>query len=83
MRVFWRGTPPAEASTRPSEWAKWRQGWWSDARSAQGAVPAGDKQWVTVKLAGLPGYEGGLTGLAIDIPDGVSIHEIRLSPNGR
>lgn len=83
VRVFWRGVPPAEASTRPSEWGKWRQSWWSDARSAEGRIPAGDKQWLTVKLAGLPGYEGGLTGLALEVPNGVSIHEVRLAPDDR
>jgi len=78
LRVYWRGTPPPEASTRPSEWGKWRATWWQDARSVEAGLPAGPRQWVTVTLAGRPGYEGGITGLAIDVPDGTALHEVRL-----
>ena len=78
LRVYWRGTPPPEASTRPSEWGKWRATWWQEARSVEAGLPAGLRQWVTVTLAGRPGYEGGITGLAIDVPDGTALHEVRL-----
>lgn len=78
VRVYWRGTPPLVASTRPSEYARWRETWWDAARSVEASFPSGDKQWVTVKLAGAPGYEGGLTGLALDVPDGVAVFEVTL-----
>ncbi|MDD4889102.1 MAG: hypothetical protein PHU85_04165 [Phycisphaerae bacterium] len=78
VRVYWRGVPPPVASAKPSEWAKWRQVWWEEARSAEAKIPAGAKQWVAVNLAGRPGYKGGLTGLALDVPDGSAVHEVRL-----
>jgi len=78
MTVFWRGTPPDKASTKPSEWAAWRNTWWPKERSASATIPAGDKNWVTVDLAGSPAYVGGITGLALDVPDDVTIHDIRL-----
>ncbi|MBN1489795.1 MAG: hypothetical protein JXA69_07750 [Phycisphaerae bacterium] len=78
MTIFWRGMPPDEASTRPSEWSTWRQSWWTNDRSATGTVPAGDKNTVTISFAESPTYAGAMTGLAIDIPDGVTIHDIRL-----
>ncbi len=78
VRVYWRGMPPRSASTRPSEWSKWRSEWWDEARSVTVKVRPGQRQWITVTLAGRPGYEGGLTGLAIDIPDGASLHDVGL-----
>lgn len=79
VRVFWRGVPPVTASTRPSLWAEWRNGWWNEERSATVAITPGAQQWVTVPLAGRSGYSGGLTGLALDVPDGASIHAVRLA----
>ncbi|HSV75155.1 MAG TPA: hypothetical protein VLH79_15460 [Chthonomonadales bacterium] len=78
LRLFWRGMPPAAASTRPSEWAAWSATWWREERSTEVALPAGRNQSITVTLAGRPGYEGGLTGLAMDVPDGTALHEVRL-----
>lgn len=78
LTVYWRGVPPASASARPSEWYAWRRTWWEQARSATVGVPAGARRWVTVMLAGRPGYEGGLTGLALDLPTGAAVHEVRL-----
>jgi hypothetical protein len=43
---------------------------------------AGERTWVTIKLAGLPAYEGGMTGLAIDLPDGVTVHDVCLGAEG-
>jgi hypothetical protein len=82
MRVYWRGMPPAVASTKPSEWAAWRQTWFDHARSAEAKIIAGERKWVTVKLAGLPAYEGGMTGLAIDLPDGATVHDVCLGDEG-
>ena len=79
IKVFWRGMPPQAASTRPSQWTAWRNTWWEPNRSVTVPLRAGANQWITVKLAGQPGYEGGLTGLALDVPDGLSIHAIRLA----
>lgn len=78
IRVYWRGMPPAAASTKPSQWGAWRQTWFESARSAEVKITAAPSNWMTVKLAGLPGYEGGMTGLAIDVPDGVTIHDVCL-----
>ena len=78
LKVFWRGMPPPAAATAPSAWAAWQNTWWGKERSAEAAIPVGTLQWVTLTLAGLPGYEGGLTGLAFDVPGGVTVHEVRL-----
>lgn len=78
IRVYWRGVPPAIASTKPSEWNAWRRTWFDRDRSAEAEAPAGDRKWVTFRLAGRPTYEGGVTGLAIDVPDGVTVHDVRL-----
>jgi hypothetical protein len=78
MKVFWRGTPPPAASTKPSEWQSWRKTWWQKERSVSADLPRGTRRTVTVKLAGASGYKGGITGLAIDVPDGVTVHAVRL-----
>lgn len=82
IRIYWRGMPPPAASTRPSEWGAWRRTWFDRTRSVEVKITPGAKYWVTVKLAGLPNYEGGLTGLALDVPDGVTVHEVRLVEDG-
>jgi hypothetical protein len=78
MRVFWRGMPTSEASTKPSEWGAWRKAWWNKDRSVAADLPKGVKRSVTVKLTGLPAYDGAMTGLAIDVPGGVTVHDVRL-----
>jgi hypothetical protein len=78
VRVRWRGAPPREASTKPSEWGKWRGSWWNETRSVESSVPAGSKRWVSIKLAGRPGYDGGITGLALDLPEGAALHDVRV-----
>jgi len=78
IRVYWRGTPHPAASTRPSEWARWRNAWWDETRSAEVKVRPGARQWVTVRLAGRAGYDGGVTGLALDLPDGAALHDVVL-----
>lgn len=83
IKVYWRGVPPSAASTKPSQWGAWRQTWFDNARSAEVKSAAGASKWVTVKLAGLPAYEGGMTGLAIDVPDGVTVHDVCLVDEGR
>lgn len=83
VRVYWRGLPPAAASTAPSQWAAWRQTWFDASRSAEVKITAGTREWVTVQLAGLPSYQGGLTGLGLDVPDGVAVHEVSLGDEAR
>jgi len=79
MTVFWRGMPPDEASERPSQWSDWFGHSWDGKRSTSAAIPAGERQWVRVDLAKAPSYKGGITGLAIDIPGGVTVHAVRLT----
>jgi hypothetical protein len=78
MTIFWRGMPHDAASTKPSQWNKWTQQWWDEKRSRSTGIPSGDKKWVTIDLSGHPSYSGGLTGLAIDLPSDVIIHNVRL-----
>jgi len=78
MQLFWRDTPPAAASTKPSQWRAWRDTGLQKARSVSADIPQGSRKKVTIKLAGAAGYQGGLTGLAIDLPDGVTVHAVRL-----
>ena len=78
MQLFWRGTPPEKASSKPSEWRAWRQACWQQERSVSAELPQGSRRTLTLKLAGAAGYQGGLTGLAIDLPDGVTVHAVRL-----
>lgn len=78
MKVFWRGMPTSTASTKPSEWRAWRKTWWNKERSVTADIPRGTRRTVTVKLAGAPGYKGGITGLAMDVPDGVTVHAVRV-----
>jgi hypothetical protein len=82
VRVYWRGMPPADAFTRPSLWAAWQSTWWQTSRSHEARIIAGKRRWITMQLAGLANYEGGLTGLALDIPDGTAVHEVRLVGRG-
>ena len=77
IKVFWRGMPSV-AVAKNTDWGPWKAQWWKMEHSIDVKIPAGTKQWVTVRLADLPGYTGGMTGLAMDAPDGVSIHDVRL-----
>lgn len=77
LKVFWRGMPSV-AVAKNSDWGPWKATWWKPEHSIDAKIPAGTRQWVTLSLAGLPGYSGALTGLALDIPDGVTIHDVRL-----
>ena len=78
MQVFWRDMPPRAASSKPSEWKVWSRGWVQQERSVSADIPPGTRRKVTVKLADAAGYKGGMTGLAIDLPDGVTVHSVRL-----
>ena len=78
LKVFWRDMPTKASSTKPSEWAAWSKTCWQKERSISADLPRGSRRTVTVKLAGAPGYEGGITGLAIDVPDGVTVHAVRV-----
>jgi len=80
MRVFWRGLPPADASTKPSLWAAWRGTWFANERSVSQAYAVGKKRWLTVELSNNPNYKGAICGLGMDIPAGVFIHQIRVAP---
>jgi len=82
IRVYWRGMPPPAASTKPSEWRAWQQTWFDNARSVEAKIPVGERTWVTIKLAGLPTYQGGITGLAMDLPDGATVHDVCLGNEG-
>ena len=78
MQLFWRDTPPPKASRKPSEWRAWRDTCWQKERSVSADIPQGFRKRVTIKLAGAAGYQGGITGLAIDLPAGVTVHAVRL-----
>ena len=77
LKLFWRGMPTAAVASN-SVWGPWQAQWWQPQHSIDVKIPAGSRQWVLVKLAGLPGYTGGMTGLAIDVPDHLAIHAVRL-----
>jgi len=81
LKLFWRGMPTV-AVAKNSDWGPWKAQWWKPEYSTDVKIPAATRQWVTVKLAGLPGYSGGMTGLAIDVPGGVAIHDVRLGGDG-
>ena len=83
VRVYWRGVPPDGAATAPSQWAAWRRGWFDPTRSTEVRITAGTREWATVQLAGLPTYQGGLTGLGLDVPDGVAVHDVSLGDEAR
>jgi hypothetical protein len=78
MTVFWRGMPPDEASAKPSKWNDWFQHSWDRKKSTSAVIPVGDRKWVRINLAAVPSYTGGITGLAIDVPHGVTVHKVRL-----
>jgi hypothetical protein len=71
--------PPEEASARPSKWKDWFAQAWDSRRSSTAFIPAGDRQWVSVRLDEVHSYAGGITGLAMDVPQGVTVHAIRLT----
>lgn len=77
--VGWRALPPRPVSTG-NQWGAWRQQWWSADRASSADYPAANDHWVRVRLSGAESYTGSLTGLAIDLPAGVHVHEIRLLP---
>ena len=78
VRVFWRGLPPVDASTKPSLWAKWRETWFDNARSVSTMLTPGNKRWVDVDLSENANYKGAICGLGLDIPGDVYIHQIRV-----
>ena len=78
VRVFWRGLPPADASTKPSLWAAWRGTWFDAERSVSQRFVAGNKRWVTVDLSSHANYKGAICGLGLDIPAGVYVHQVRV-----
>ncbi|MEI6516473.1 MAG: hypothetical protein WCO77_10870 [bacterium] len=82
MKIYWRGMPSMVVA-KGSDWAAWQAKWWKKENSTDVEIPAGTMKWVSVKLAGLSGYKGGMTGLALDIPDGVTIHDVRLAAGAR
>lgn len=83
LTLYWRGMPPGAASTKPSEWAAWRRGWWTAERSVTAPVPAGARRWLNIDLQGFPAYDGPITGLAMDLPQGVSVHAIEVVGKSR
>jgi hypothetical protein len=78
MTVYWRGMPPENVSEKPSHWGKWRQTWWDKDRSASTRITKGNSKWVKIRLKDIATYRGAITGLAIDVPDGVTIRQIRI-----
>jgi hypothetical protein len=78
VRAFWRGLPPADASTKPSLWSAWRGTWFNNARSVSAMFPAGKKLWVDIDLSGNANYKGAICGLGLDIPADVYIHKIQV-----
>ena len=51
VRVFWRGLPPADASTKPSLWSAWRGTWFDKERSVSQMFAAGKKHWVDIDIS--------------------------------
>jgi hypothetical protein len=78
VRVFWRGLPPADASTKPSLWSAWRGTWFDNERSVSAMYPAGKKRWVDIDLSGNVNYKGAICGLGLDIPADVFVHQVRV-----
>jgi len=78
VRVFWRGLPPADASTKPSLWSAWRGTWFDNERSVSAMFPAGKKRWVDIDLSGNANYKGAICGLGLDIPADVFVHQVRV-----
>jgi hypothetical protein len=78
LRVFWRGLPPVDASTKPSLWSAWRGTWFDNERSVSQRLAAGNKRWVTVDLSSNAKYTGAICGLGMDIPAHVYIHKIQV-----
>jgi hypothetical protein len=78
VRMFWRGLPPADASTKPSLWSAWRGTWFDNERSVTAMFPAGKKRWVDIDLSGNVNYKGAICGLGLDIPADVFVHQVRV-----
>ncbi len=78
ITVYWRGMPPENTSEKPSHWAAWRKTWWDNTRSASRRIRKGNHTRVKFNLKETATYQGGITGLAIDVPDGVTVHQIRV-----
>jgi hypothetical protein len=78
VRMFWRGLPPADASTKPSLWSAWRGTWFDNERSVSAMFPAGKKRWVDIDLSGNVNYKGAICGLGLDIPADVFVHQVRV-----
>jgi len=78
VRAFWRGLPPADASTKPSLWSAWRGTWFDNARSVSALFPAGKKRWVDIDLSGNANYKGAICGLGLDIPADVYVHQVQV-----
>jgi len=78
LRLFWRGMPPVDASTKPSLWSAWRGTWFDNERSVSQMFAAGVKRWVTVDLHNNPNYNGAICGLGMDIPADVYVHQIQV-----
>ena len=78
VRIFWRGLPPVDASTKPSLWAKWRETWFDNARSVTATFVPGAKRWAVVDLSENTNYKGAICGLGLDIPGDVFVHRIQV-----
>jgi hypothetical protein len=78
ITVYWRGMPPENVAEKPSNWGAWQKTWWNKSRSATTRITKGKSQWVKINLEEIPSYQGGITGLAIDVPDGVTIRQIHI-----
>ena len=78
MRVFWRGLPPADASTKPSLWSAWRGTWFHNERSVSQKFSQGTKRWVDIDISSNANYKGAICGLGLDIPADVYVHKIQV-----
>ena len=78
VTVYWKGVPPASASTKPSAWEEWRKTWFQKSDSVDATFNPGTQAWITLNLRNISSYKGGLTGLALDLPDGVTLHDVAL-----
>ena len=76
--MFWRGLPPADASTKPSLWSAWRGTWFDKERSVSQMFAAGKKHWVDIDISSNANYKGAICGLGLDIPADVYVHKIQV-----